>query len=129
MYAMYKIEIKSEFSAAHSLKDYQGKCENLHGHNWQIEAEFESSELNSIGLVEDFGVLKKLLREVLFEFDHTHLNELPAFKNINPTSENIARYIFNNLGRKLRAPSYKLTKITVWETETSAASYEGDSYQ
>jgi len=120
---MYEVKVKSKFSSAHYLREYKGKCEELHGHNWHVEVTSCDRELNSIGMVVDFGKLKKELNEILQYLDHKHLNEIEHFKTANPTSENIARYIYDKLTEK--APEIKINAVTVWETDSSAATYAG----
>ncbi len=121
---MYKIKIISNFSAAHFLRGYQGKCENLHGHNWKVEVSISSENLDSCGMLMDFSELKKLTAKVLEELDHKHLNELPYFEKSNPSSENIACHIFNKLKEEFKGKNCKLAKVNVWETDTSCASYK-----
>ena len=121
---MYKVKIISQFSAAHSLRNYKGKCEALHGHNWKVEVLVSSLKLNSSGMVMDFSDLKKITSNVLEELDHQHLNELEYFKEQNPSSEEIAKYIFNKLKGKIIADGCKLEKIRVWETDASCAVYQ-----
>ena len=118
---MYEIAVKCDFSAAHSLRDYAGKCENLHGHNWKVEAVVSSGTLNKNGLLIDFRVLKGHLEKILDKLDHAHLNELPFFKKENPSSENIAKFIFDMLKTSGVTPG----KVSVWENDTSRASYIG----
>lgn len=120
---MYTLRVKSEFSAAHNLRQYRGKCEALHGHNWKVEAALSAKASGRNGLVLDFHVIKKALKEVLDEFDHAYLNELSYFKKHNPTSENLARYIYERLKGKLRAANCKLEEVTVWESDNCSASY------
>lgn len=122
---MFEIEVELSFSAAHYLRNYQGKCETLHGHNWQVKATIEGRRLEKGGMLLDFGELKKKLKEVLEKLDHRNLNEIAYFKKVNPTSENIAKFIFDKLSQRLKATAtgYRLSKITVWETDTSSASY------
>ena len=119
---MYEITVKKTFSAAHTL-NIGGECENLHGHNFTVEATIESEELNADGLVLDFRVLKKWVNEILEELDHTFLNDLPAFKNSDPTSENIARFIYNRLEENTSIMGLKVSRIAVWESENSKAVY------
>ena len=117
---MYTVTIRTEFNAAHRLIDYHGKCESLHGHNWIVEVTVQSENLDKAGMVMDFSDLKREVSSLLENLDHKFLNELEPFKEQNPTSENIARFIYDSL-----KPVYKnLTKVTVWETPTSCASYE-----
>ena len=130
---MYKVKIISQFSAAHFLRNYKGKCEVLHGHNWKVEVLTSSLKLNSSGMVMDFSDLKKITSNVLEELDHRYLNELDYFsaeggsasggKGQNPSSEEIAKYIFDKLKDEIAAKGCKLEKVRVWETETSCASY------
>ena len=121
---MYKVKIISHFSAAHSLRNYKGKCEALHGHNWKVEVLVLSDKLNFSGMVMDFSDLKKITSNVLEELDHHHLNELDYFKTHNPSSEEIAKYIFDKLKEEIEARGCKLEEIKVWETETSSAVYQ-----
>ncbi len=120
---MYRVKIVKDFSSAHNLREYKGNCENLHGHNWKVEAFLKSETLNSLGMVEDFRDFKKHLKEILDELDHVYLNELEYFKVVNPTSENIAKYIYDKL-----AVHYgeKVDKIIVWENFDSAAEYSNN---
>ncbi len=117
---MYKIRVTEFFSGAHFLKNYKGKCENLHGHNWKVIAEVSSEKLNSEGMVIDFLELKRILKEILAKFDHRLLNELEEFKDLNPTSENICYVIYKKLKERLK--DFKI-RITVFETPFSSASY------
>ena len=118
----YEIIVESDFSAAHRLRAYKGKCENLHGHNWRVQAVFTKSNLNKIGLVLDFNKAKRLLEKILKELDHKELNKINFFKKNNPTSELIAKFIFERL-KKLIKNEVNLEKVSVWETPTSCASY------
>ncbi len=117
---MYSIKIESSFSAAHNLRGYKGKCEELHGHNWKVEIVVCKNELDKTGMVLDFKLLKKKLNKILDRLDHRYLNDLAYFKKVNPTSENIAEFIFKNLRRSIPAVS----AVTVWENNTSYATYE-----
>jgi 6-pyruvoyltetrahydropterin/6-carboxytetrahydropterin synthase len=116
---MYSIKIEANFSAAHNLRGYKGKCEDLHGHNWKVEAAVLKDKLDKTGMVLDFKCLKTKLEKVLDSLDHKYLNDDPYFKKVNPTSENIAKYIYD----RLKAGGLKVKSITVWETENSAATY------
>jgi 6-pyruvoyltetrahydropterin/6-carboxytetrahydropterin synthase len=120
---MYKIKIVTNFSAAHSLRGYKGKCESLHGHNWKVEVLVSSEKLNSLGIAIDFQELKKITSKVLEELDHKHLNDLEYFRKVNPSSEQIARYIFLRLKKLIANQKYRLGEVLVWETETSCAGY------
>ncbi|MCM8783097.1 MAG: 6-carboxytetrahydropterin synthase QueD [Candidatus Omnitrophica bacterium] len=117
----YELKIIKQFSAAHSLRGYRGKCEELHGHNWKVEIVVSSERLNALGMVVDFKNLKKKLNRILLKLDHQYLNKIDYFKKINPTSENIARYIFERL--KEKNLSYNIKEVVVWESEDASAAF------
>lgn len=117
---MYRIKVKANFSAAHNLKDYHGKCERLHGHNWVVEAVFSYKTLGKGGMAVDFRIAKNILRRVTENLDHSYLNDLKVLKSINPTSENIAKFIYDSV----RKNNKSLQSISVWENEGSCATYE-----
>ncbi len=122
---MFKLKVSSSFSAAHSLKNYQGKCENLHGHNWKVELIVSGDKLNQTYILIDFKELKNILNLVLSELDHTNLNEHPYFSNTNPSSEKIAQYIFEKVKTLLKKyPNVKVEEVLVYETENSCAIYK-----
>ena len=126
---MYELKISSVFSSAHNLRGYNGKCENIHGHNWQIEVIVCSELLNEIGIAIDFKILKSYLKIIMEKLDHKYINELPYFENINPSAENIAKYIFKEFGilldnnQESKNINIKVKKVNVYETATSMASY------
>ena len=120
---MFDLSVKSEFSAAHSLRGYEGKCESLHVHNWRVEVIVVSERLNKVGIASDFKKLKKIINAITNEFDHYHLNKLSFFKKVNPTSENIARYIFIKIKPRLKRELVSLKSVSVWESESSKATY------
>ncbi|MBP7088487.1 MAG: 6-carboxytetrahydropterin synthase QueD [Candidatus Omnitrophica bacterium] len=120
---MYKIKIITSFSAAHFLRNYKGKCENLHGHNWKVEVSLVSAKLNQSGMVMDFSKLKILTNKALTALDHKILNNLAPFKRINPSSEEIAKYLFIKLNQKIRVKDCNLDEVRVWETDNAYASY------
>jgi 6-pyruvoyltetrahydropterin/6-carboxytetrahydropterin synthase len=122
---MYEITVLSHFSGAHRLRYLHGKCEELHGHNWKVEVSVVSKKLSNEGVVIDFEILKQKLKKVLKHFDHTYLNDLPYFSGKEPSSENIAKYIFEQLKRELKGHPVKLKKATAWESETASATYFG----
>jgi 6-pyruvoyltetrahydropterin/6-carboxytetrahydropterin synthase len=122
---MYQLIVENHFSAAHFLREYKGKCENLHGHNWKVEVVFEADALNATGMVLDFIDAKKFLRECLEELDHTNINEIAKFKVINPTTENIAQHIFETLQDRV-PDGVRISKVTSWETPGSGAVYTPD---
>ena len=123
---MYRIGVKKRFSAAHSLREYGGNCERLHGHNWVVEVVCSGKETNDLGMLIDFRVLKKALGEALDRLDHQFLNDLEPFKTQNPSSENIARHIYHELQRRLD-PKPELTEVRVWESEDAYALYSGEA--
>jgi 6-pyruvoyltetrahydropterin/6-carboxytetrahydropterin synthase len=120
---MYELKVITQFAAAHRLENFYGKCEALHGHNWKVEVFLVGAELDSAGLLLDFGVAKARTREVLEEIDHKYLNELEAFRDRNPSSENLSRYLFERLGAVLNRDGVKVLRVNVWESDTSCASY------
>ena len=122
---MYEIIVKTEFASAHNLREYNGSCENLHGHNWKVDIIVETKELDKSGLAVDFHVLKEKSNAIINDLDHLYLNEHRAFLTINPSSENIAKYIYDELSKTLEK-NVRVKKITVWETDDAAASYLGD---
>jgi len=116
---VYKIKVESSFSSAHNLRGYKGKCEELHGHNWKVDVCVASGKLDKAGMVMDFTCLKSKLGKILEVMDHKYLNELPYFKKVNPTSENIAKYIYG----RLKVTGIKPAAVTVWESEKARATY------
>jgi 6-pyruvoyltetrahydropterin/6-carboxytetrahydropterin synthase len=123
---MYELKVITQFSAAHRLENFHGKCEALHGHNWKVEVFMTGEGLDGAGLLMDFGVVKARTREVLKELDHKYLNELPAFRDQNPSSENLAHYLFQRLSAALNCDWARVRRINVWESDTSCASYYQD---
>ena len=120
---MYELEITKQFSGAHSLTGYPGDCRKLHGHNWQVTVYLQANKLDEIGIALDFKILKKELNEVIDRFDHVYLNDLPEFAECTPTSENSARIIYCELGKRLNDDRVKVTKVSVEESPGSRASY------
>ena len=118
---MYTITVRSRFSSAHNLRGYKGKCEDLHGHNWTVEIYASSVELNELGMVADFRELKDMLVNIVSEMDHKYLNDLDHFKRFNPTSENIARYVYEEA--RAKSGGMNIYKVTVWETDGASATY------
>ena len=120
---MYRLTIQTSFAAAHNLLQYQGDCENLHGHNWKVDVTVAARELDKSGLGIDFKILKAETRRLLETLDHKYLNDLPMFKGLSPSSENIARYLFEELGGKLNTGNVTVTMVNVWESDFACASY------
>ena len=119
---MYEVSVEGGFAGAHNLKGYKGLCEQLHGHNWKVACTLRSDKLNELGMVIDFKKVKAMLAEILNQFDHRYLNDLEPFRKENPTTENLARYIFKSLARKV-PEGIQVSRVTVWESAGSAVSY------
>ncbi len=122
---MYQISVEQHFDAAHYLRGYRGKCEALHGHCYRVVLRVEASHLNDIGLAYDFVELKKYLAEVIGRFDHICLNDVPPFDKINPSAENIAANIYNELKARLKAP-VTISSVEVWESPQTGVIYTPD---
>jgi len=120
---MFELKIITHFAAAHQLKMVAQKCENLHGHNWKVEACLSGEKLNAAGVLIDFGEVKKHLNDIILQLDHKFLNELDFFKGDNPSSEKIAVFIAKELGKKINTQNVKVSRITTWESENAAATY------
>jgi len=120
---MFRLKILTSFAAAHCLINYQGDCENLHGHNWRVEVTVRVGELDDAGLGIDFKILKAETNQLLKTLDHKYLNELPPFSGLSPSSENIARFLYRELSNKLNTDNIKVETITVWESDFACASY------
>ena len=123
---MYELDIFRDFSAAHRLVGYNGLCSALHGHNWTVQVFIRAKQLDGIGIAADFTVIKRELTAILADYDHKYLNELPDFQGVNPTSENIARILFERLDRAVRIPGVTLDRVRVCESPTSGATYIPD---
>lgn len=123
---MYSLEVTTHFASAHHLREYKGKCENLHGHNWRVTARVSAPEPGPEGMVIDFGDLKRMLAAVLAGLDHSYINEHPYFKVVNPTSEHLARWIFDQLAAPVKAcnPAAFVSRVAVEEAPGSLAIYE-----
>ena len=120
---MYDLMIELQFSSAHQLRGYKGKCEKLHGHNWRVQITVSSDKLDDIGIAIDFHELKKIAGEVISSLDHSYLNEVFPFTEINPSSENIAKWICDSMKKKLDQDQCNISSVTVWENETASATY------
>jgi len=119
---VYTLTVRSSFAAAHRLREYEGNCERLHGHNWQVEVTVESECLDEKGMAMDFREMKGALHDILSRMDHKYLNEIPPFDVQNPSSENLARCIFSEMEGKVPAPA-RLRRVTVWESDDARAEY------
>ena len=125
MAGFYEVMIERDFSSAHQLRGYKGKCENLHGHNYKLEIYAKGEELNNIGLLIDFLELKKAADEIVKYLDHRNLNELPPFdEELNPSAENIARYVLEFLNSRVGDDRVCVHKVRCFETPTSVATYQ-----
>ncbi len=122
---MYEVSVDETFAAAHNLRGYKGKCENLHGHNYKVRVTLAGPEVDSVGLLYDFVHLKQVIQSVIRSLDHKYLNELSPFDVVNPSAENIARYIYDQTAKQLhQAPNgAAVASITVWESDVTAATY------
>lgn len=124
---MFEVKVRTHFSAAHKILEHPGKCQRLHGHNWNVDVTLKSPELDRIGMAVDFSHVKDALKEVLTPLDHTYLNELPYFSTLetNPTAERICKFIFESMASRIRnlAPHCEVSRVDVYETDTCSASY------
>ncbi len=120
---MFELKVVTHFAAAHNLTMVSQKCENLHGHNWKVEACVKGKNLNDAGVLIDFGELKQHISGIMDTLDHKYLNELNLFDDGNPSSENIAVYIANRLQDSLSDTPADVSRITVWESENACATY------
>ena len=127
MAGQFEVMIERNFSSAHQLRGYKGKCENLHGHNYKIEIYARGRELDNIGLLVDFGELKDAADEVVQYLDHRNINELPPFDvELNPSAENLARYILERVSSRVGDQRVQVYKVRCFETPTSVATYQVD---
>ncbi len=123
---MYELSVEQQFDAAHYLRGYGGKCEALHGHRYRVVVKIKSSQLNDIGIAYDFTELKQHLASILSRFDHTCLNDVPPFDKINPSAENIATTIYNELKPRLAGEPVSISGVEVWESPQSGVVYSPD---
>ncbi len=123
---MYQISVAQDFDAAHFLRGYQGKCEAVHGHRFRVVVKVKASVVNDIGIAYDFAELKRHLGDILSRFDHTCLNDMPPFDKINPSSENIASTIYDELKPKLAGAPVSISCVEVWESPQSGVAYSPD---
>ncbi len=123
---MYEISVEKHFDAAHFLRGYRGKCEAMHGHRYRVVARIRADKLDDIGLAYDFTELKRHLNDILSRFDHTCLNDITPFDRINPSAENIADTIYDELKDKLTAEPIILTAVEAWESPQTGVTYSPD---
>lgn len=121
---MYYASVEDRFSSAHQLREYEGKCERLHGHNWVVRVTVSGKELDKSGMLVDFGIMKKHLKDILEVLDHRFINEVPPFDKLNPSAENLAEHIFITFSGKMSEyKKVKVERVDVWESEKSFASF------
>ena len=122
---MFQVSVDEDFSAGHALRGYKGKCENPHGHNYKVRVTLEGVALDSIGLLYDFTHLKHVMRDIIQGVDHKFLNDQAPFDAINPSAENLAKYFFDETTQRMKAApeGARIVSITVWETDTTSATY------
>ena len=122
---MYEVSVDETFAAAHNLRNYKGKCEDLHGHNYKVRVTLAGPELDATGLLYDFVHLKQVIQGVIRSLDHKYLNELKPFDVLNPSAENIARHIYDQTAKQIHATANgaAISSITVWESDLTAATY------
>jgi 6-pyruvoyltetrahydropterin/6-carboxytetrahydropterin synthase len=121
---MFEVTIEETFAAGHALRGYRGKCENVHGHNYRCQVTLEGEQLNEIGLLVDFVELKRVVHAVLDRMDHQWLNDFPPFDKLNPSAENMAKYIYDEVSAGLEAGGVRLAQVRLWETDTASAVYK-----
>ncbi len=123
MAGLYTLKVVLDFASAHRLRNYPGNCSRLHGHNWKLETEITARQLDEVGMALDFKVVKQAARKVTDELDHQYLNEIPPFDDINPTAENIAAHIYQELAKILNNERVRVSAVTIWETERACVRY------
>ena len=121
---MFEVSVEESFAAGHALRQYKGKCENVHGHNYKVRITIEGRELDSIGLLVDFVEIKRLMRAAIEYLDHRFINDLPPFDVLNPSAENMAKYFYDEISRGLDGQrGIRIAEVKIWETDTTSASY------
>jgi len=120
---MFEISVEYSFAAGHALREYKGKCENIHGHNYKVQVSVAGERLNSIGLLMDFVDLRANLKKLAERLDHRFMNEIPPFDKVNPSAENLAQYFHDGLAPQAQEHGVRVSAVTVWETETTSATY------
>jgi 6-pyruvoyltetrahydropterin/6-carboxytetrahydropterin synthase len=120
---MFEVSVEQTFAAGHALRNYHGKCENVHGHNYRVQVTIQGPQLDAIGLLVDFVEVKRLMKEVVDRLDHQFINDLAPFDEINPSAENMARYFYDEISRGLGDGPVRLGEVKIWETDTASATY------
>ena len=121
---MFEITVDYSFAAGHALRGYKGKCENVHGHNYKVRVTVGGEQLNSIGLVMDFVDLRAAIKALAERLDHRFMNDIPPFDTLNPSAENLAKYFYEGLEPTTRASGVRVHSVTIWETDTTSATYQ-----
>lgn len=120
---MYELKVVTQFAAAHQLTMVGSKCENMHGHNWKVEVYVAGEKTDDAGVLVDFGIIKKHVREIMSLLDHKYLNELEYFQQSQPSSENIAYFVATELQKKIDNPAVSVSRVTAWESDDAGATY------
>jgi len=126
MTARYTLKILTDFAAAHYLRNYEGVCNRLHGHNWKVEVQVITRQLDEVGMGVDFKVIQDATKSLIGRLDHYNLNDQPPFDTVNPTAENIAAYLYSELSQELNSEKVKVDAITLWETDRACVTYTED---
>ena len=124
---MYEISVEYTFAAGHALREYKGKCENVHGHNYKVQVTIAGDQLNAAGLLMDFVDLRAEIKGLVEKLDHRFLNDIPPFDRLNPSAENLAKYICDAIEPQTRSQGLRVLGVTVWETDTTSATYRPKS--
>ena len=120
---MFEISVEHTFAAGHALREYKGKCENVHGHNYKVRVTIAGDKLNAAGLLMDFVDLRAQIKKFIERLDHRFLNDIPPFDKLNPSAENLAKYICDEIEPQARNQGLRVDGVTVWETDTTSATY------
>ena len=124
---MFEVAVEKSFAAGHALRGYRGKCENVHGHNYKVRLTLAGDRLDSIGLLYDFVEVKRLLQTIIDRLDHRFMNDVEPFTELNPSAENLARYFYQEVRQGLSGQAteipVRVESVTVWETDTTTATY------
>jgi 6-pyruvoyltetrahydropterin/6-carboxytetrahydropterin synthase len=119
---MFEITVEETFAAGHALRNYHGRCENVHGHNYRVQVTVTGEQLDAAGLLVDFVELKRIMHAVVDRMDHQFLNDVPPFDVLNPSAENMARYIYEQIAANMPGPA-RVSAVKLWETDTASATY------
>jgi 6-pyruvoyltetrahydropterin/6-carboxytetrahydropterin synthase len=123
---MFEVSVEDSFAAGHALRGYRGKCENPHGHNYKVQVTLAGESLDGVGLLYDFKDLKATLNEIIDQLDHQYLNDIDPFRVLNPSAENMARFIYEQANTRMRAASngrVRVKQVKIWETDSTTATY------